>query len=75
MPKPGKDGGKGKGKSGKSSKHKGSKGMQVDGDAAYVGQSGYDCYDHSSYYPQFAGDLVGREHQHSVAKLIFGYCF
>ena len=31
--------------------------MQVDGDAAYVGQYGLEYYDHNRYYKQFGGGL------------------
>ena len=55
MPKPIEGGGKGKGKSGKGYKGIGGKGMQVDGDAAYIGQHDYDYYD-CNYFQQFAGD-------------------
>ena len=50
--------------------------MQVDGDAAYVGQYGYDYYDHSSYYRQFASDLgmltnFSLEHVKTICRLDF----
>ena len=56
MPKPIEGGGEGKGKSCKGYKGNLSKGMQVDGDAAYIGQHDYDYYD-CSYFQQVVGDL------------------
>ena len=57
MPKFGKGRGKGKGTSGNGSKGKGGKGMHVDGDTAYLGEYGYDYYNHDTFYTQFAGEL------------------